>query len=133
MFLAKKLISALILPPAGPGGETMKEVAERDFGGKVKWVEAKSADTAENALYSARMLGAENVRRIALVSQAWHLPRAVALFEAQGIEVVAAPTGFTTHPPSAFAQALPSVGALEDSTMAVREWLGRVVARLAAR
>lgn len=116
-----------------PEGETMKEAAERDFGAKVKWVEAGSADTAENALYSARMLKADNVRRIALVSQAWHLPRAVALFEAQGIEAVAAPTGFSTRSPSGFKQALPSINALAASTTALHEWLGRFVARLAAR
>lgn len=116
-----------------PEGETMKEAAERDFGGKVRWVETASSDTAENAQYSARLLKTDNVRRVALVSQAWHLPRAMALFEAHGLEPVAAPTGFTTHPPSAFAYLLPSVGALEDSTMATREWLGRLVVRLTTR
>ena len=116
-----------------PEGETMQEAAERDFGAKVKWVETKSADTAENALYSARMLKADNVRRVALVSQAWHLPRAVALFEAQGIEAVAAPTGFATRSPSGFKQALPSINALAASTTALHEWLGRLVARVTAR
>ena len=115
-----------------PEAETMKEAIERDLGGKVKWAEGEARDTAENAIYSARLLKTDGVRRVAIVSQAWHLPRAVALFEAQGLEVVAAPTGFTTHPPSAFAQTLPSVGALGASTMALREWLGRAVARLNA-
>lgn len=116
-----------------PEGEAMKEAIERDLGGKVKWTEAESRDTAENATYSARMLKADNVRRVALVSQVWHLPRATALFEAQGIDVVAAPVGFTTRPPAALAQVLPSVGSLDDSTTAIREWLGRFVARLTAR
>lgn len=116
-----------------PEGESMKEAIEHDFGGRVKWVEGESHDTAENAAYSSRMLGADGIRSIALVSQAWHLPRAIALFEAQGLQVIAAPTGFSTHAPSIFARALPSVGALETSTMAIREWLGRFVARLTAR
>lgn len=115
-----------------PEGETMKEVVERELGGKVRWTESESRDTAENAAYSARMLVKDGVRRVALVSQGWHLPRAIALFEAQGLQVVAAPVGFTTRPPSGFGQLLPSVGALDDSTTALREWLGRFVARLTA-
>ena len=78
-----------------PEGETMKEVVERDFGGKVKWVERASRDTAENAAYSARLLRADGISRIALVSHGWHLPRAVELFERQGLEVLPAPTGST--------------------------------------
>lgn len=114
-----------------PEGETMKEAIERDFHGKVKWAENASRDTAENALYSARMLKAAGVGRIALVSQAWHLPRAVALFERQGLEVVPAPTGFATRPPSLFKQLLPSADALGDSSWALHEWLGILAQRLA--
>ncbi len=115
-----------------PEGETMKEAIERDFGGRVRWAENASRDTAENAVYSARLLRDAGIARIALVSQAWHLPRAVALFEAQGLQVIAAPIGFATRPPSVFVQALPSAGALNNSTLALHEWLGRLVNRLAA-
>ncbi len=116
-----------------PEGEAMKEAIERDFGGKVRWVEAESRDTVENALYSARMLKAAGVRRLALVSHATHLPRAIPLFEAQGFEVIGAPMGFRTHPPSDAASLLPSAGALGASSEALREWLGRLVARATAR
>lgn len=115
-----------------PEGEAMKEAIERDFGGRVKWAENASRDTAENAAYSARLLQGAGITRIALVSQAWHLPRAVALFEAQGLEVFAAPTGFATQPPSIFAQALPSVRALNNSELALHEALGRLVNRFSA-
>lgn len=115
-----------------PEGEAMKEVLEREFGAKVRWAENASSDTAENAAYSAPLLKAAGIRRIALVSQGWHLPRAIPLFEAQGLEVIAAPTGFATHPPSAFYQALPSPHAFHDSSIALREWLGRAAVRLNA-
>jgi uncharacterized SAM-binding protein YcdF (DUF218 family) len=113
-----------------PEGELMKEAIEREFQGQVKWVEAASRDTAENALYSAAMLKPAGVSRIALVSNGWHLPRAIELFKRQGFEVLAAPTGFTTDSPSLFAQALPSAGALMDSSTALHEWLGLFVQRL---
>ena len=115
-----------------PEGETMKEAIERDFGGRVRWAENASRDTAENAAYSARLLRDAGITRIALVSQAWHLPRAAALFEAQGLEVIAAPVGFATQPPSTIKQALPSIGALDNSTLALHEWLGRLVNRFNA-
>lgn len=114
-----------------PEGETMKETIEGEFGGRVKWVEAESRDTAENAAFSARLLKADGVSRIALVSHGWHLKRGIELFERQGLEVLAAPTVFTTRPPSTFAQWLPSAGAFHQSYQALHEWLGLFAQRLA--
>jgi len=110
--------------------ETMKEVIERDFQGRVAWVETASRDTSENAAYSASLLKAAAISRICLVSQSWHLLRAVELFERQGLEVLPAPTGFSTLAPSPFARALPSAASLETSSDAVHEWLGILVQRL---
>lgn len=114
---------------ATPGAETMKAVIEQDFKGSVQWVENASADTAENARFSGRMLYQAGITRIALVSHGWHLVRAVPLFERQGLEVFPAPTGFTTSSPSLWARALPSVKAFGDSCLALREWLGILVLR----
>ena len=113
-----------------PGAIAMKEVIEREYHGHVKWAETASRDTAENAAYSAAILKKAGISRIALVTQAWHLPRAVALFEHQGLEVIPAPTGFTTSDPSLFFQALPSASALLDSSLALHEWLGILVQRM---
>ncbi|OHC70622.1 MAG: hypothetical protein A2045_02350 [Rhodocyclales bacterium GWA2_65_20] len=114
-----------------PEGETMKEAIERDFHGKVRWVENRSRDTAENAAFSAELLKSAGIGRIALVSHASHLPRAVELFEQQGLTVMPAPTGYSTHPPSSLLhRALPSADALGASTKALREWLGQLAGRL---
>ena len=109
-----------------PEGETMKEALERDLHGSVKWAENESRDTAENAAYSAVILKTAGITRIALVSQAWHLPRAAELFERQGLQPIPAPTGFTTHPSSLFIRLLPSSDAFAYSSRALREWLGRL-------
>ncbi|MFH1603009.1 MAG: YdcF family protein [Pseudomonadota bacterium] len=113
-----------------PEGEAMKEAIERDFHGRVQWLDNASRDTAENAAYSATILKAASVKRIALVSHGWHLPRAVELYERQGLEVLAAPTGFSTRAPSLFAQALPSADSLYKSSIALHEWLGILVQHL---
>jgi len=109
--------------------EAMKEVVERDFRGHADWVESASRDTAENAAYSASLLKAAGISRVVLVSHALHLPRALEEFKDQGLEVVAAPTGFATHPPSLLARALPSAAALAASSDALHEWLGILVQR----
>ena len=114
---------------ATPGAQTMKAVIEEDFRGSVQWVEDASNDTGQNARFAARMLYAAGIMRIALVSHAWHLPRAVALFERQGLQVVPAPTGFATSAPSLWAQWLPTGDAFARSREALHEWLGLVVQR----
>lgn len=50
-----------------------------------------SLSTAENARFSAALLERRGLRRAAIVSCAWHLPRALALFRRAGMEVVAIP------------------------------------------
>ena len=110
--------------PSGgrPEAELMRETLDKEFGVKVRWVEGASRDTAENAALSAPLLKAAGVKRIALVSHGLHLPRSIPLFEHQGFEVVPAPTGFSTEPPSQLASLLP--GGLGRSTQALHEYLG---------
>ncbi|MCX7148958.1 MAG: YdcF family protein [Rhodocyclales bacterium] len=111
-----------------PEGELMGESMEHDFGVKVRWVEAASRDTVENASLSGPLLKAAGITRIALVSHGWHLPRAVPLFEKQGLEVTPAPTAFSTRSASPIAALLP--GGLGQSRQALNEYLGQLYNRL---
>lgn len=111
-----------------PEGESMKAVLEDEFDVQVRWVETASRDTEESASLSAQLLKARGVTRIALLSHGWHLPRAIPLFEKQGLEVTPAPMGFSTLPPSAVASFLP--GGLGNSSKALHEYLGRLYNRL---
>lgn len=108
--------------------ESMREALERDFGVKVRWVENASRDTIENASLSAPLLKAGGVARIALVSHGWHLPRAISLFEQQGLEVTPAPTAFSTASPSLLENLLP--GSMNRSRRALSEYLGQLHSRL---
>ncbi len=107
-----------------PEGETMRDALEKEFRGKVKWIENKSRDTAESATYTGHILRREEISRIALVSNSAHLRRATRYFEDQGLEVFSAPTGFATDVPSASVELVPSIYALVRSTEAISEWLG---------
>ncbi|SFU58855.1 YdcF family protein [Pseudoduganella namucuonensis] len=107
-----------------PKAEGMARALREDFRTPVKWVEAGSETTAENAANSARMLAPAGVRRVLLVTDAMHMARARLVFERAGLEVVSAPTAyFTTHAFSPL-QLLPSASGLSGSYYAVYEWLG---------
>jgi uncharacterized SAM-binding protein YcdF (DUF218 family) len=108
--------------------ESMREVLEREFGVKVRWSEAASRDTAENAAMSAPLLKASGITRIALVTHAAHMPRSAELFRREGIEVLPAPTGFRTASPSSVEDYLPRN--LRPAREALHEHLGLLHHRL---
>jgi uncharacterized SAM-binding protein YcdF (DUF218 family) len=111
-----------------PEGELMRDTLEQDFGVKVRWVETASRDTTENASLSAPLLKAAGISRIALVSNGWHLPRAIPLFAKQGLEVTPAPMAFISGESSLPTALLP--GGLGASREALHEYLGQLYNRI---
>ena len=108
-------------------GAVMKDALINDFGVPVKWVEERSRTTWENAYFSAAILQPQNIRRIYLVTHAVHMPRAQAVFEQVGFQVIPAPTMFaTTRNQFTVFDFLPSSAALEVSSVALHEWIGRL-------
>lgn len=93
-------------------------------------LERESRDTHDNAVYSAILLKGKGVKRILLVTSAFHMRRAVPLFERQGLEVIPAPTDFQRvvgH--AAVPRWLPSADDLVRTTTALREYVGYLVYR----
>ncbi|HLH37695.1 MAG TPA: YdcF family protein [Bryobacteraceae bacterium] len=88
------------------------------------WTEERSRSTYENAKFSAAILGARGIRRIALVTEAFHMRRSELSFEKSGIEVVPAPCGFRATIPIQLADLLPSSEAIEWNEDTLHEWLG---------
>jgi len=114
--------------------DVMVAIAEKEFRAPVRWQENRSRDTADNASMSAQILKPAGIRRIVLVTQAFHMPRARQLFEAAGLEVVPAPTDFKGPNGGQLAvfDFLPQARALQTSYYALHEWLGLAWAALAA-
>ena len=93
-------------------------------------LEEASRNTLENAAFSAKLLNERGIRHVLLVTSALHMPRALALFAAQGLQVEPAPTDFEADnpPPGALAW-LPDTEALDGSGRAMKEWVGKWVGR----
>lgn len=83
----------------------------------------QARDTEAEALAVARTV---NGARVALVTSAWHLPRAAALFRGAGVDILPCPADFTAHAddPWQWEDLFWRTTALERSTLAVRERLG---------
>jgi uncharacterized SAM-binding protein YcdF (DUF218 family) len=110
--------------------DVAQRVAQQEDGVTLRWVEGKSRDTAENARLMAPLLAASGVKRIALVTHAPHMPRAVAAFEREGLVVTPAPIGFLVPLRSVLLEWLPSAEGLQASQQVLREVVGNLAARL---
>lgn len=105
------------------------------------WEQPRSQNTAEDALYSAQMLKEAGIERVVLVTSAMHMPRSVALFRKQGIEVIPAPTDFTVTQQGwdrlfqpgveeLLTGLLPSSSSLNLTTNALKEYIGMLAYRV---
>jgi uncharacterized SAM-binding protein YcdF (DUF218 family) len=111
-------------------GTVARRMLQEDYGLNVRWLDDRSRDTAENAARIAELAGRDGVRRIALVTDAIHMPRAAAAFRRAGFEVVPAPTAFPRAEQRELLEWLPSARGLVTCRYVLREWLGALVARV---
>lgn len=107
-----------------PEATVMKQVLEDEYGVPVRWAEAASSNTSENARYSHRLVAGDGIKAIYLVTHAWHMRRAQASFAEAGFHVIPAPTLFRTPGPRTIVDFLPSAEALEDSSIYFHEVIG---------
>ncbi|QLG95566.1 YdcF family protein [Pseudomonas yamanorum] len=101
---AARLAKASGLPVLTSGGlhygtppseaQLMAVSMQDDFGVTVRWKEERSRTTWENAQMSAEILFPQGIKRVVVVTQAWHMPRSRWSFEKAGFTVVPAPVGF---------------------------------------
>lgn len=101
-WLGKKTGLPILVSGGNPGGESepesllMQQVLEKELGVKAPYLEVYSYHTYENAVCSKQILETINADKIFLVTQAWHMPRAIRAFKDVGIKVIPASTGYTT-------------------------------------
>ncbi len=101
-----------------------------DFGVSVRWTEEASDNTEQNARLTAVRLGSAGIRRILLVTDAMHMPRAMRAFTAAGFDVVPAPTLFRARRSPDLSAFIPKARELENSSYAIHEWAGQLWYRI---
>jgi len=109
---------------------TMARSLEDDFRVPIKWREERSRTTYENAVFTAKLLKADNVTTIVLVTQAWHMRRALWSFERAGLHAIPYPAPLTYDETGRIDDYLPSISALEQSYRALHEAIGLAYYRL---
>ncbi len=95
-----------------------------------------SLNTRENAVNVKQIMETQGIRRVLLVTSAMHMPRSLMIFKKLGMNVIAAPTDFTTtqadpqQPNTLEANvldALPDADHLRRTSRALKEYVGIAV------
>ena len=102
--------------------------------------EGNSLNTYENARFTKEILEEKDIKKILLVTSAFHTPRSLKIFAGQGIEAIPAPTDFlvseqdlTRNDYSTESQILsylPKANSLYYTTKAFKEYIGTFIYRL---
>ncbi|MCB1173278.1 MAG: YdcF family protein [Leptospiraceae bacterium] len=147
LFLAQKLVAAgkapLLIITGGSGLLQQKGVREgsllAEFLAQRGWLapaqilsEKESRNTYENAVFTTRMARERGIKKIILVTSAFHMPRSVLCFEAQGLQVIPAPADyyFTGSKNLVVEAVFPAAAALRISTIAIKEYIGLVAYKI---
>lgn len=104
----------------------MQTVLEQEFKIPVLWTENDSDNTQESARYSYQILKKTGIKRIYLVTHAWHMLRSSMVFQAAGFDVIPAPTAFTTRYRIDLLSFIPRASGLSESSIFMHEIIGLV-------
>lgn len=111
-------------PDSAPVALVMADSLKDDFQTPARWVEAKSADTWENARFSAGILLPEGITSVYVVTNSWHMRRAVLAFQGTGLTVTAAPTPLDDPLGPDLSDFLPRTSSWQTGFYALHEWIG---------
>ena len=90
-------------------------------------LESQAQTTEQNALYTAKILRAAEIKEIILVTSAYHMQRASLWFILEGIKVTPYGSGYAARGNELrFLDFLPSATALSRSSAAIKEYLGLI-------
>lgn len=107
-----------------PEAKIMAQELNDFFHVPVTWIEEKSNVTEENATFSKPILMQAGIQHIVLVTNQWHMKRAKMLFEREGFNVLAASTTAHQALDIGILPFIPQAQALQNSSIALKEWIG---------
>lgn len=130
-YLQKETGLPLLITGASPTGAIEAKVSAEElqnfFNVPTTWIEPQALTTKENAFYTKQMLEKENISKIILVTNEWHMKRAKLLFQQQGFDVLPASVGEGITPDEYglnMMHFVPQGGALAKNMQLLKEWIG---------
>lgn len=89
-------------------------------------LEESSASTYENAVNATQIVRDHGFQQVYVVTQGWHLHRALLCFRKQGLDVTGSGSSWMSYRIRLhwYRHALPSLGAIKTQTQMLREWVG---------
>lgn len=121
------LVTGGSVPRHAPAlADLMAQSLRVDFRVETRWQERKSLDTWENARFTAEVLKDAGVSSIYLVTDAWHMRRALLAFEQTGLRVTAAPNPLQRPLSLTVTDFIPTVSSWTVAYFALHEWIGLV-------
>ena len=122
------LVAGGVVYGGEPEAAVMAAVLNDEFGVAPKWIEGRSRHTGENLRFAAEMIK-PTVRRVLLVTDDFHMRRALAHCEAAGLICYSAPVTSSSRTTDSWIEQLPNAGALRQSSLALHELLGNIALR----
>lgn len=117
--------------------ETAARVAQQFYGVTLRWTETRSADTRQNAMLTLAMLAEQRVSEVVLVTDAYHMPRALRLFNEvakhqaakrpDGLVVKITPASTHYWRGDGVLDWFPSVGGAANVRLGLKEALGQLM------
>lgn len=134
-------IDFLTLSTTSPAADMAEVMGMLGVPDSALWLQGKSQNTYEDALYSCQLLKDKGVTKVVLVTSAMHMPRSVAVFAKQGCNVIPSPADFTVTEASwdnlwhsdveeFFINLIPSYSNLSLTTKSMKEYIGWITYRL---
>ena len=108
-------------------GLMMRRFLENELHVVPRWTETQSETTWSNAINTATILKGEGIETVYLVTDSWHMRRAMIAFHHAGLKAWPAPVIRTLPPDGKIANYVPSVVAWLGTYYAVHEWVGCLV------
>jgi uncharacterized SAM-binding protein YcdF (DUF218 family) len=116
--------------PGGSEAATASDIAAREFGLPLRWIETRSRDTRENARFTVAQLRDQNLSHLIVVTHGWHMRRALRAFQDAAAQAgvhwqtVPAPLGLAPRIEHPGLRWLPSSEGFQLVRAVLREQLG---------
>lgn len=113
-------------PRGSEGSALQREAIEHGVPVERTAVIGSVGNTADEAAQLKRYAAQHGLKRVVLVTSAWHMPRAMRLFRGAGVEIVPFPVDYRAQPFRAlpYLDYIPNAGALMKTELALRECYG---------